>query len=95
MRVRTATAKTLRGLFLRDVAEHVLQADGATAAGANARSNYLRIDIDGFIPKAERQQMLEAQLSKELGQILINYSKPQRQTIAPGERGSHFLQALE
>lgn len=93
--VRTVESKALRELLLRDVAEHVLQAGVATDPNGNPRSDYLRIDIDGFIPKGEGAQVLEVSFPKELGQILISYSKPQMQTINPGEQGSHYVQPLQ
>ena len=94
VQVRTVPAKALRELLLRDVAEHVLQAGVPADPNGNPRSNYLRIDIDGFIPKGEGAPVLEANFPKELGPVLVSYTKPQMQTLAPGAQGSHYIQPL-
>lgn len=93
--VRMARAEALRELLLNAVAEHVLQAGTAAGASSDPRSNYLRIDIDGFIPKGDGTPVLEANFPQAFGPILFSYSKPQMQTIEPGEHGSHYLQPLQ
>ncbi len=95
VQVRIVPSERLREMLLHDVARHILQADVAHEHNGNPRGNYLRIDIDGFIPRGEGAKVLEAHFPKELGAVLVSYSKPQLQTVDPGEQGSHYVQPLQ
>ncbi|WP_440053498.1 hypothetical protein ACSLBF_11305 [Pseudoalteromonas sp. T1lg65] len=95
MRVSTLSAKELQKLLQAEMAAQVLNsAQGQSNHHHSDRKNYLRIEVDGFLPEVNAPRVLNGQFPRALGQILVSYSKPQMQTLSPSEHGSIYTQAL-
>jgi len=58
------------------------------------RDNYLQVEIDGFIPSGQHSRELNIAFPKELGTIMVSYSKPMVQTLKAGKVATGYRQAL-
>ncbi len=92
--VKTLPENQLRKLLQDDVAEQILSSKMVGMNHHSDRRNNLRIEVDGFIAANQEQRVFQANFPKELGQILVSYTKPEMQTISPGEQGSQYIQTL-
>ncbi len=95
VQVRTLSVKQLRQLLQGVVAESVLNATVKQSAHHSERENYLRIEVDGFIAAETTERVLQANFPKALGEMMVSYTRPAIQTIAPTEQGSHYVQPLQ
>jgi len=92
--VKTVPTNKLRYLLQEEVAERIINSNVKHSNHYLGRENYLRIEVDGFISGDIEQRFLHANFPKELGQILVSYTKPSMQTISPDETGSQYIQVL-
>jgi len=58
------------------------------------RDNYFNVEIDGFIPSGQHSRELNIAFPKELGTIMVSYSKPTVQTLKAGKVATGYRQAL-
>ncbi|MCF6435790.1 hypothetical protein [Pseudoalteromonas sp. MMG022] len=95
VKIRIATSAELKKLLHSALAEQVLSSQHHEQSHHAERKNYLRVEVDGFIAAShDTSRVLSASFPKELGQVLVSYTKPQIQTLTPSANGSQYIQAL-
>lgn len=96
VRIYIPPIEELRALIQDQVSEQVLNHSQSGSDSETSRHhNTLRLALDGFIPDGPGPRTLEASFPKELGPILISYSRPQVQTLSPDDQGSRYRQLLQ
>ncbi len=91
---RLPSEKTLLTQVQTLVAQAILNKQQHKHVDAHGRENYLQVEIDGFIPNGERSEELNIAFPKELGTIMVSYSKPSVQTLKAGKHATGYRQAL-
>ena len=76
------------------VARAILKNKQHSHVDAHDRDNYLLVLIDGFIPTGQDSRELNIAFPKELGTIMVSYSKPSVQTLKVGKHATGYRQAL-
>ncbi|CAM4155757.1 hypothetical protein [Pseudoalteromonas byunsanensis] len=95
VKVRVAPKEELKKLLQAELAEQILNAQHHEQSHDAEPKNFFRIEVDGFIAAGnDTPRVLSASFPKELGQVLVSYTKPQIQTLTPTEQGSQYIQAL-
>lgn len=90
VKVRTYRTQVLKQKMQDLLAEAVL---GQAGGHEDEQYESLRVDMDGFIDTAAENQQLQIHFPEQLGEIMVTYSKPQTQTLQPGQ-GKDYIQAM-
>ena len=76
------------------VAQAILKNKQHEQVDKHDRDNYLQVFIDGFIPSGQHSRELNIAFPKELGTIMVSYSKPSVQTLKAGKHAIGYRQTL-
>ena len=88
-RVTIPNASRLKTIIQSELSSSILNKQFGQAQNSD-RSHYLRITIEGFIPKQSKTEELDIVFPKVLGPIIVSYVKPIQSTLSPSEDGTHY-----
>ncbi|MBL4795335.1 MAG: hypothetical protein JKY24_07520, partial [Pseudomonadales bacterium] len=88
-RIIIPNVSQLKTIIQSELSSNILNKQFGPAKNTD-RSHYLRITIEGFIPKQSKTGELDIVFPKVLGPIIVSYVKPIQSTLSPSEDGTHY-----